>query len=266
MPADKATDETTPVEFPEHPLLALEPTEIRASFSVNELANYARCPLRYQLENVLRIPVNGQGGVDSDEINMNAATRYIFGRIRQSSDLENLDTLIDQALENYPEATTESTAALRTYVNNFLNSELGGTAHTASETYTNQQIHANINGHIIQGRSDRIFKDETENWQIINYETGAVQNLDTYHPEMELYSLLLHRRYPSQSTVTINFFFTEHNRCEQMHFRTSQLQGLQEQWQKKISALQRGNYEKNLEHCCSCPYADPDGQCIITEP
>ncbi len=266
MPADKATDETTPVEFPEHPLLALEPTEIRASFSVNELANYARCPLRYQLENVLRIPVNGQGGVDSDEINMNAATRYIFGRIRQSSDLENLDTLIDQALENYPEATTESTAALRTYVNNFLNSELGGTAHTASETYTNQQIHANINGHIIQGRSDRIFKDETENWQIINYETGAVQNLDTYHPEMELYSLLLHRRYPSQSTVTINFFFTEHNRCEQMHFRTSQLQGLQEQWQKKISALQRGNYEKNLEHCCSCPYANPDGQCIITEP
>ena len=263
---DKASDdETTPVEFPEHPLPALKPTEIRASFSVNELANYARCPLRYQLENVLRIQTNGQEEVDSDETEVNAAIRYIFGRIRQPSDLENLDTLIDRGLENYPEATTAS-AALRTYVNNFFNSELGGTARAASEAYTNQQIHADINGHIIEGRLDRIFKDETGNWQIINYETGAVQNLDTYHPEMELYSLLLHRRYPSQSTVTINFFFTEHSRCEQMHFRTSELQELQEQWQKTISALQRGDYEKNLEHCCSCPYADPDGQCIITEP
>ena len=82
---------------------------------------------------------------------------------------------------------------------------------------------------------------------------------------MELYSLLVHRRYPNQSTVTINFFFTEHDQSKRMHFSPAQLQEAQEQWEKKILALQRGDYEKNLEHCCSCPYADPDGQCIITE-
>ena len=61
----------------QHPLIfrsiryrPLEPTEISASFSVPELANYARCPLRYQLENVLRIPTNGQGKSGSDEIDM----------------------------------------------------------------------------------------------------------------------------------------------------------------------------------------------------
>ena len=263
---DKASDETTPIDFPEHPLPTLEPTEICASFSVAELANYACCPLRYQLENVLRIPTNGQGGSDSDDIDMNTAARYIFGRIRQLSDLENLDRLTDQAFENYPEATTESKATLRTYVNNFINSELGETARVASETHVNQQIHADINGHIIDGRLDRIFKDETENWQIINYKINEVDNLDTYLPEMELYSLLVHRRYPNQSTVTINLFFTEENRCEQIHFDMTQLQDVQEQWQKRISALQRGVYEKNLGHCCYCPYADPDGACIITEP
>ena len=82
---------------------------------------------------------------------------------------------------------------------------------------------------------------------------------------MELYSLLLHRRYPDQATLTINFFFTQHNLYEQMHFSASELQKIQGQWQDRISALQQGNYEKNLEHCCSCPYADLDGQCIITE-
>lgn len=233
MPMNEISDETTPVGFPEPPLLDLKPTEIHASFSVDELANYARCPLRYQLENVLRIPTNGQGEMDSDETEMNA------GESKE--------------------------AVFRAHVNNFLNSELGSTARAASETYINQQIHADINGHIIEGRLDRLFKDETENWQVINYKTGEVQDLETCRPEMELYSLLLHRRYPNQSIVTINFFFTEHDRCEQMHFRTPQLQELQKQWQGTISALQCGNYNKNLEHCCSCPYTNPDGACIISE-
>ena len=266
--ADAATDETTPIDFPE-PLRKLEPVGTSSAFSVSELANYARCPLRYQLENVLRIPVNGQAEPDQDEDQTDAALRYTLSRIRRQSDIEELDTTIDKALENYPEVTPESKVGNRSsllqHVNNFINSELGETAFSASTVQVNQHIHADINAHIIDGTFDRLFKDETGNYQIINYKTDAAQNFDTSDPEMELYSLLLHRRYPNQSTVTINIFFTEHGQSEQRHFSPAQLQGVQEQWQEKISALQRGVYEKNLEHCCSCPYADPDGQCIIME-
>ena len=263
-PADEVPDETASVDFPES-LRKLEPTGTSAAFSVSELANYARCPLRYQLENVLQIPVNGQEDADANETEMDAALRYTLTQIRRRSDVENLDATIDKALENYPEATTQSTAVLRTHVNNFISSELGETAFSASTIRTNQHIHADINGHIVDGRLDKLFKDETGNWQVINYKTDETQNSDTSHPEMELYSLLVHRRYPNQSTVTINLFFTEQGRCEQMHFNTAQLQEVQKQWQEKILVLQRGVYEKNLEHCCSCPYADPDGQCIMEE-
>ena len=265
---DEASDETTSVDFPE-PLQKLEPAGTSAAFSVSELANYARCPLRYQLENVLRIPVNGQEESDADENERNAALRDTFSQIRRQSDIEKLDATIDEVLENYPELTTESKVGNRSsllqHVNNFISSELGETAFSASTVQVNQNIHADINGHIVDGRFDRLFKDETGNYQIINYKTDETQNSDTPNPEMELYSLLLHRRYPNQSTVTINIFFTEHGRWEQMHFSPAQLQEVQEQWQEKILALQRGIYEKNLEHCCSCPYADSDGQCIITE-
>ena len=261
---DKAADETTPVKFPKFRSSNLKPTEIPAAFSVAELANYARCPLRYQLENLLQIPpINGD--TDPDEDGTDSAIRRVLARIRKQSDAENLDTLIGEASENDPDMTSESETTLRVHANNFLNSELAETVFNASETSTNQQIHANINEHIIEGRLDRLFRDETENWQVINYKTDEIQNIDDCLPEMELYSLLLHRRYPSQSTLTINFFFAEHNRCERMHFNTSQLQEIQEQWKKRISALQQGDYKKNLNHCCSCPYADPDGQCIITE-
>ena len=261
----RTSDETTPVEFLKCLPSVLQPTEIPGAFSVPELANYVRCPLRYQLENVLQIPVNGQGKTDANETEMDAALRYTLARIRRRSDAENLDAMMDQVLENYPEVTTEAAAALRTDVNNFINSELGEAALSASTIYTNQQIHADINGHIIEGRIDRLFTDETEHWQVIIYETSEPQALDVYRPEMELYSLLVHRLYPNQSTVTINIFFTKHDRCEQMHFSAAQLREVQEQWAQKIWTLQQGDSKKNLEHCCSCPYADPDGQCIITE-
>ena len=261
---DKAADETTPVKFPEFMSSDLKPTEVPAAFSVAELANYARCSLRYQLENLLQIPpINGD--TDPNEEERDSTIRRVLAQIRWRSDAEYLDTLIEQVSENYPKLTNGSETTLRTYVNNFLNSELAEIVFNASKTYTNQQIHANINEHLIDARFDRLFRDETGDWQVINYKAGEVQSINTCRPEMELYSLLLHRRYPNQSNLTINFFFTEHNRCERMHFNTSQLREIQEQWKKRISALQQGNYEKNLDHCCSCPYADPDGQCIVTE-
>ena len=266
---DEISDEITPVDFPELPRKP-KLTGTAAAFSVSELANYARCPLRYQLQNVLQIPTNGQDAPDVDEDEIDVVLRSTLSRIRQQSDIEKLDTTIDQVLQTshsaeVEEGTAQLTKTLHKHVNNFINSELGETAFSASTVQVNQHIHADINGHIIDGTFDRLFKDETGNYQIIHYKTDAAQNLDTSDPEMELYSLLLHRCYPNQSTVTINTFFTEHGQSEQRHFSPAQLQELQAQWEQRILALQSGVYEKNLEHCCSCPYADSDGQCIIME-
>ena len=263
--ADEASDETTPVEFPEESLQVLKPTETSASFSITELANYARCPLRYQLENVLRVPTNGQEETDIDKDALDNAIRYTLTQIRRQSDTDNLDTIINQTAEDSPEVTSNLTTILHTSANNFINSQLGETALSTSETRTNQQVHADIKGHIIDGRFDRLFKDETGDWQVINYKTDDAQDSDVYDPEMELYSLLLHRRYPEQPTLTINLFFTQQDQGIQKHFSITELRDVSEQWQQKISELQRGNYNKNLDHCRSCPYADPDGQCIITE-
>ena len=262
---DGTLEDITPVAFPESLPSALEPIDIPATFSVNELANYARCPLRYQLENVLRIPTEDQAETDLAKTELDAALRSTLRRIRQLSALQNLDECIQQACENFPEITAEMEPILRTHINNFLNSELGETALSASEARTNQQVHADIEGHIIHATFDRLFQDEIGHWQIINYETSTAQDSEADPPEMELDSLLLHRRYPEQPTVTITLFFTEQGQYIQRHFSVAELQETPQRWQEKISALQRGIYDKNIDHCCSCPYADPNGQCIITE-
>ena len=262
---DAAADETIPVEFPGPLPSVLQPTEVPAAFSVSELANYARCPLRYQLENVLRIPSIKQAEPNLNEDEMSAAIRSVLSRIRKLSDTQDLNTLIQQAFENFPEVADAETE-LRKHIDNFLDSELGQTALSASETRTNQRIYADVEGHVLDGRIDRLFRDETGPWQAIIYETDDAQHLEVYSPEMELYSLLIHRCYPEVPTVTINLFFTEHGQCEQGHFSAAELAEAAGRWREKISALQQGVYEKNLNHCSFCPYADADDQCIVTDP
>ena len=268
-PMSEVSDETPTVEFPKWTRQIPDSTGIHSAFSVIELANYARCPLRYQLENVLRIPTDDQREAGLDETEMDNAIRSILARIRQQSDQENLETLIQQTCENFPETMTESTTPepiLGKHANNFLNSEIGQTALSASETRINQQVHADIDGHIVDGRFDRLFQNKAGHWQVVIYKTSDLQDSEAYHSEMELYSLLLHRRYPEQPTVTVNIFFTEQGRCEQKHFSTGELQEATRQWQKKISELQQGIYKKNRNHCSFCPYADENEQCIVAEP
>ena len=262
---DVASDETIPIEFPESLPSLLQPTVVPAAFSVPELANYARCPLRYQLQNLLRIPSIKQTELDPDEDKMKDAIRYVLTRIGKSSNARYLDTLIQRACENFSEIADAETE-LRKHINSFLDSELGQTALSASETETDQHLYADVNGYILDGRIDRLFKDETGHWQGIIYETDDIQDLAVYSPVMELYSLLIHRCYPEHPTVSINIFFTEHGQHKQEHFSTTELEEATGQWKEKISALQKGIYKKNLNHCSFCPYADANDRCIVANP
>ena len=266
--ANKISYEIFSDDFPEKPFLPLRPSNFDASFSVTELANYALCPLRYQLENVLRIPPIDEVQRDLGKTEVEVAIRHIFARIKHPPHAENLDNLIETTFENYLKTINQSTAedlkiTLETHINNFLNSELAATAFSATESYTNQQLHADINGHIISSRFDRLFKDQTGQWQIINFKIFETQNLECCKPEMGLYALLFHKAYPNEQNVGIAFYFTEQNDSEQMCFNNDDFAEISKQLQNQITSLQQGIFTKNLEHCCSCPYADSHAQCIV---
>ncbi|MDE0313439.1 MAG: UvrD-helicase domain-containing protein [Candidatus Poribacteria bacterium] len=268
---DQVSDKTVSVGFPEHPFRSLKPSDFKASFTIPELTNYTSCPLRYYLENVLLIPPLNKKQRDWDKTEMDAIIRRILAKIKHPSHKEELDEIIDGTLENYPELTKKSiTAELKEkigiYINNFLNSELAATAFSATESYTNHQIHADINGHIISSRFDRLFKDQTGQWHIINFKIFETQNSVYCKPEMGLYTLLFHKSYPNEPNVDITFYFMEQNKFEQMCFNSADFREITEQLQKQITSLQQGIFSKNLEHCCSCPYTDSHGQCIVKEP
>lgn len=267
-------EEPVSAAMPEPPLHALNPQTIGNSYAVTELANYARCSMRYRLENVLRIP-NAKHDASSEEdsydeadapawdgTQIGRAVHSVLSRIERQTDVEKVASLIRDAFRRYrdvPEAT------VRKHVNSFLDSDLGKTALASAETNRcEQQIHAALGEHhLLVGRLDRLFKDAAGHWQLIDYKTSENSDVATYLPQMELYAWLVHQRYPEQPEVAVNVFFTAHNRCETRCFNRDELQEIAPRWQETIAALQRGTYEKNLSHCPLCPYADAD-KCLVS--
>lgn len=234
-------------------------TALPTTFSVSELANYARCPLRYRLENVLRLQMD----TDATTAEMNAAVRAVLRRIRNPEDVtQYLDAQIKHALEAHADVTD---TALRKCVTNFLESELGRSALSARNTYTSQLIYAEVNTHILTGYLDRLFEDATGHWHAIVHKAEALQDPEADRPEMQLYGLLAHHRLPNRSPVTVNLYFTDQDRCGPIRFSTDELQAIQVELQDTVSALQRGDHRKNRQHCSACPYAVNAGACIITE-
>ncbi len=272
---DAKAEEAVSADMPEPPLSALNPQTIGNSYAVTELANYARCPMRYRLENVLRIP-NPKHDASSEEdsydeaeaqawdgTEMGRAVHAVLSGIERQTDVEKVASLIRSEVRRYRGV---SEAAVREHVNNFLNSELGQTALASAETNRcEQQIHAELGEqHLLVGRLDRLFKDAAGQWQLIDYKTGETSDVAVYHPQMELYAWLVHQRYPEQPEVTVNLFFTAENRCETLRFSRAELQEIAPRGQETIANLQRGSYEKNLSHCQFCPYADADKRCLVS--
>ena len=267
-------EDTVIAGMPELPLGAVTPQTSGAAYSVTALGNYARCSMRYQLENVLRIP-NAKHEASDEENNydetdapdwdgtqMGRAVHFVLAKIRQRSELEALDELIRWASREYRHT---SAVAIRGHVDSFLNSELGQTALASAETNRcEQQIYAALGEHLLVGRLDRIFKDAAGQWQFIDYKTGANSEAAIYRPQMELYAWLMHQHYPAQPEVAVNLFFTAQNRCETLRFSRDKLQELAARWQKTIANLQQGRYEKNHSHCPFCPYADADNRCLVS--
>lgn len=260
--------DTTEVNQPEAPFENLVASEFKSSFTVDELANFARCPLRYQLENVLCLaPING-GMTKDDNSDLDISIQGILSRIERRLNALEVDNRIDRVLENHPEITNDMTEqaarkTIRHHVDNFLESELAEHMLSASETTFNQKIHARINGHIISGTFNKLFQDQSGNWNIIDFKTSDIQDLASCQPEMQLLALLFFKSSPSETKVTITFYFTAMNESVQICFNRTELQETLDLWHGRIKDIQKGSISQNLEHCNTCPYADAGEQCIV---
>lgn len=265
-----SVDENSVVSFPKHPIETLKPSEFESSYTVGELADFARCQLRYQLCNVLRVPPLEEGIIAADSSDLDLAIRWTLSHIERRLDSVEIEDRINNVLEHSADIMknmTESAArsTLRRHIESYLNSDISATMLSAEKSRCDQQIHAKTNGHIISGRMDRIFQDQSGNWHIANFKTTDLYDTASCTPEMQLLAFLFLSSNPSENSVTITFFFTKTDELEQLHFNRTALDDIMDFWHKQIRLLQKGENRKNLKHCYICPYADFQNLCIVND-
>ena len=267
---DKMLDEPCEDGFSIQPISKIKHKVIPASFSITELANYSRCPLRYQLENVLQIQPVAENKSDKDDAELESTILRVLSRIQHPSHIHNPDSLIGQTIKNITAPTGQDNSsdlydAVKIHIRNFTDTELAQNAISASETFINHKISADIQGHIISGKFDRLFFDQTGQLHAINFVTSKKEKLEYYKHEMELMGLLIHRSFPNIPQVTINYFFTKNGNCEKMCIDKKLNSELSTTYIQDIDSLQQNKYIKNLNHCSFCIYSDSLSQCIVTE-
>ncbi len=263
--ADMLTENLETVEFPELPIVKLNPSTVDSSISIEELADYSRCPLCYQLKHLLKLPQLEGRQTQLQEMDIDEIIRNVLAKVKHVSNSHHVDTFILQVLDSISNLTDDSSISenlpkIREHVNNILNSQIGRTALQASDSNINHHIDAEINGHIISGSIDRLYKDQTGLWQGLNYTSCEKDELDYYMPEMELLGLLLHKSYPSQHNVTISYYLPKLNQCLSKSFRSTEFQDIIDRWINNITSLQMITYTNEFTHSSSCQYADSEEQ------
>ncbi len=229
----------SPSPSTEFPAVRIEPLIASAAgkiFSVAELTTYAHCPTRFYLHRQIQVPV----------------------------------------LEPDSEGTIETA---RKDINQFLDSKVREMVSNAAEVYRERHIQAEIGPYIVDGTVDRLFKDSRAGWQVISYETENINQeeigdpADYYKPQIELYSLLVHRLHPEQQVIPVTVCSADFANAYSVDITREKLQIIEDTWIERIEEIQdalssdvlgRGKFEKNSTHCPLCPYF-VDGECMVTE-
>ncbi len=267
---DDKMDVPNAEDFSIQPFKKIQHSIIPASYTFNELANYRCCPLRYQLENVLQIQPIGESKTDKDEDELESTILRVLSRIQHPSHIHNPDNLITQTLKFISAFKGEDNSSelfdiVRFHISNFSDTDLAQNAISASKHFINHRITAEIHGHILSGKIDRLFFDHTGQLHAINFVTSKEEQREYYKYEMELMGLLIHQAYPNTPKVNINYFFTNSGNCEKMCIDEKHCPEISNACVQNINSLQQGKYIKNINHCRFCIYSDSVNQCIVKE-
>ena len=223
-------------EFPAYHIDPLTASFVGEIVSVTELTTYAHCPMRFYLQHRIQVPPSEPQSEEAAETVREDANRFLDSRIREMA--LNADTV-----------------------------------------YRERHIHAEIGSHIVEGTADRLFKDSRGLWGVISYERDRIDweaiadPADYYGSQIELYALLVHRLYPEQQVIPVTVYVTDLATAYSVEIMREKLMDIESTWLERIKTIQEavnaeaigaGRFEKNRDHCPSCPYF-VNKECMVAD-
>jgi len=295
------TEELMPDEEIKHRgpvyLDALRIPQPTSRFSATQLLRYKECPTKYHLAYALGMPEDPKLAYDMepDEYSERVHGRLLgqvvhqllekidhvapAGKLDASRfELEALKILEAIGVSDHSELSKYFIAA-REHVTAFLTSPLSATVLSGTENHAEFSLQTSLeSGDTLYGIIDRLFRDETGTWTILDYKTEAAPNsaphqksIERYHFQLRFYAYLVHLFDPAAETIRGMLFFTSTGAVTEFTFGPSDFENFSKECSEIIRHVRSNEavsdlrlMERNLSHCPECSfYKGEQGQCIV---
>jgi hypothetical protein len=273
-------------EFLEPPELLIDPLPAQTSgefFSATQIRTYLECPTKYYLKYVLGIPEREVHLYEADESEEPGEPHFgeLEGKISHAV-LQHIHSpampeaavqaIVQQRVSADPYSVTHGTGdlsgAIVQNVLGFMRSASGAEILSAKEAATELPISMIFGDDFLTGTIDRLYKDETGNWNIVDYKTDSLHvneipaKVNVYEPQLAFYALLIRSLYRQGNVGAWLVFLRQPGSPVRINFTCDDLNKFENSIRGVISRIKSSQFERNIAQCKTCSYRVGSG-CLL---
>ncbi len=261
----------------------VEPSVSIGRYSPSQLLTFLECPTKYYLRYQLGLPEdiklpfyneadvmaeNVQGTVFGQILHglLEKSFAYIINGVLDNTLLYEIFNVVCNDLHiSNSERNSFSERAISD-ISNVYSSTLGKQALNAKQYYTELALRSKLqSGQMLSGIIDRLFLDEEEIWNILDYKTDIRENVQKnqrYEFQLQFYAYLVSLLY-AQKIVKAHIIYTLSGNTLSFIFKENDFSAIGKRLEVLVSDIRSqkiikslAEIEHNLSHCPECAYFD----------
>ena len=254
-------------------------------YSATQILTYLECPQKYYLKYLLGIPEYSPPPYGfSEEEDSNDALRgdvegSLIHMILQFLNDDNISDEkiikeIEQSIIRSPSPlwgkTEEYIKMLKKPVSDFVNSPIGKWIFGCKEYLSEYKLNLALDDYFLTGTIDRLFKDENNLWNIVDYKTDRIdvqeikERSEKYLPQIKFYSLLVHEYFRQEKIPATIIFIRHPENPVSLIFDKSQIADFKITVRDVIKKINLRIFDPNPDFCKNCAFTRK-GKCIMPE-
>jgi RecB family exonuclease len=258
------------------PLSAVSRGEI---FSATRIKTFRECPAAYYLRYVLGFPSEGTGTAreGDDEMRDREFPAEIRGRVFHAV-MQSIDRVAaggGRIEDEVGKALTVETSVDAPHAGSVI-AEIAATVRAVlatpfwkevaagTEMRTEYTISCTLGDDFLSGTMDRVYRDESGAWHILDYKTDRVdattvaQRADAYWPQLKFYALLLQKFFATPSVTATLWFTSRVEHPVTRVFAVSDLELFESEIRALVGRIKAGDFSPARVPCDACPF-QPEG-------
>ena len=264
------------------PRVLIEPVASEAKgeiFSATKIRTYVECPSRYFLRYILGLPM-GSGPYarsEDEELQDREIPAELRGRIFHAvvealalrppgpADLAGeIASAFNQEAPLGLEADEAFLREMSQMIESVRSSVAWAQMQAGKDTRVEFTISAPLGPSILTGTLDRVYRDASGIWTVVDYKTDAVEadglssKGEMYWPQIEFYALLVSKYWKAAQINAILLFAAHPDRPLKRAFREADLQRIEASISSVLEHIRKGEFAPATSPCEDCPFA-PEG-------